>query len=67
MTEATNRAPTSMEGHLGKAEALLFMGRTAEAEASLNRALSFGLVPTRLESQVARLSRAFKEIGDPAN
>jgi tetratricopeptide (TPR) repeat protein len=67
MTEATNRAPTSMEGHLGKAEALLFMGRTAEAEASLNRALSFGLVPTRLESQVVRLRRALSEIHEVTN
>jgi tetratricopeptide (TPR) repeat protein len=67
MTEATNRAPTSMEGHLGKAEALLFTGRTAEAEASLNRALSFGLVPTRLESQVVRLRRALSEIHEVTN
>lgn len=67
MTEATRRAPTSMDAHLGRAEALLFTGRTAEAEASLNLALSFGLVPARLESQVVRMRSAFKEIGDPAN
>jgi hypothetical protein len=52
---------------VGRAEAFLFTGQTAEAEASLNKALSFGPVPARLESQVARLRRAFEEIGDPAN
>jgi tetratricopeptide (TPR) repeat protein len=67
MTEATRRAPTSADAHLGRAEASLFTGQTAEAEASLNRVLSFGPVPERLESQVARLRSAFKEIGDPAN
>jgi len=67
MTEATRRAPTSMDAHLGLAEALLSIGRTAEAEASLNKMLSFGPVPVRLESQVARIRSAFKEIGDPAN
>ena len=67
MTEATRRAPTSMDAHLGLAEALLSIGRTAEAEASLNKMLSFGPVPTRLEGQVVRIRSAFKEIGDPAN
>jgi Flp pilus assembly protein TadD len=67
MTEATRRAPTSMDAHLGLAEALLSIGRTAEAEASLNKMLSFGPVPTRLESQVVRIRSAFKEIGDPGN
>lgn len=67
MTEATRRAPTSVDAHLGRAEAFLFTGRTNEAEASLNQALSFGPAPIRLESQVARLRSAFKEIGDPAN
>ena len=67
MIEATRRAPTSMDAHLGLAEALLSIGRTAEAEASLNKMLSFGPVPVRLESQVARIRSAFKEIGDPAN
>jgi Flp pilus assembly protein TadD len=67
MTEATRRAPTSMDAHLGLAEALLSIGRTAEAEASLNMALSLGPVPTRLEGQVVRMRSAFKEIGDPAN
>ena len=67
MTEATRRAPTSMDAHLGLAEALLSIGRTAEAEASLNKVLSFGPVPTRLEGQVVRMRSAFKEIGDPAN
>jgi tetratricopeptide (TPR) repeat protein len=64
MAEATARAPTSVDAHLGRAEAFLFAGRPAEAEASLNRALSFGLVPARLEAQVARLRSAFKEISD---
>ena len=67
MTEATRRAPTSMDAHLGLAEALLSIGRTAEAEASLNKVLSFGPVPARLEGQVVRMRSAFKEIGDPAN
>ncbi|MCA3357097.1 MAG: tetratricopeptide repeat protein [Roseomonas sp.] len=67
MNEATRRAPTSADAHMGRAEAFLFTGRTAEAEASLNRALSFGPVPARLEAQVARLRGAIKEIGDPAN
>jgi len=67
MTEATRRAPTSADAHLGLSEALLSIGRTAEAEASLNKMLSFGPVPVRLESQVARIRSAFKEIGDPAN
>lgn len=67
MDEATRRAPTSMDAHLGLAEALLSIGRTAEAEASLNKVLSFGPVPARLEGQVARMRSAFKEIGDPAN
>ncbi len=67
MTEAARRAPTSADVHVGRAEAFLFTGQTAEAEASLNKALSFGPVPARLESQVARLRRAFEEIGDPAN
>ena len=67
MTEATRRAPTSMDAHLGLAEALLSIGRTAEAEASLNKMLSFGPVPARLEGQVVRIRSAFKEIGDPAN
>jgi tetratricopeptide (TPR) repeat protein len=67
MTEATRRAPTSMDAHLGLAEALLSIGRTAEAEASLNKVLSFGPVPTRLEGQMVRMRSAFKEIGDPAN
>ena len=67
MTEATRRAPTSVDAHVGRAEAFLFTGRTAEAEASLNQALSFGPVPTRLEGQVARLRSAFTEIGNSAN
>lgn len=67
MNEATRRAPTSVDAHLGRAEAFLFIGRTAEAEASLNQALSFGPVPTRLESNVARIRGGFKEIGDSAN
>ena len=67
MTEATRRAPTSVDAHLGLAEAFLSIGRTAEAEASLNMALSLGPVPTRLEGQVVRMRSAFKEIGDPAN
>jgi hypothetical protein len=52
---------------LGLAEALLSIGRTAEAEASLNKVLSFGPVPTRLEGQVVRMRSAFKEIGDSGN
>lgn len=64
MTEAVRRAPTSVDAHIGRAEAFLFTGRTAEAEASLNQALSFGPVPARLEAQVARLRSAFKEISD---
>jgi Tfp pilus assembly protein PilF len=67
MNEATRRAPTSVDAHLGRAEAFLFIGQTAEAEASLNQALSFGPVPTRLESNVARIRGGFKEIGDSAN
>ena len=67
MTEATRRAPTSMDAHLGRAEAFLFIGRPADAEASLNQALSLGPVPTRLENQVARMKSAFKEIRDPVN
>lgn len=67
MTEATRRAPTSMDAHMGLAEALLSIGRTAEAEASLNKVLSFGPVPTRLEGKIVRMRSAFKEIGDPAN
>jgi Flp pilus assembly protein TadD len=67
MTEATRRAPTSADAHLGLAEALLSIGRTAEAEASLNKMLSFGPAPARLEGQVVRIRSAFKEIGDPAN
>jgi Tfp pilus assembly protein PilF len=67
MTEATRRAPTSVDAHLGRAEAFLFTGRSTEAEASLNQALSFGPMPTRLAGQVARLRSAFKEIGDVAN
>ncbi|MCA3303815.1 MAG: tetratricopeptide repeat protein [Roseomonas sp.] len=67
MTEATRRAPTSMDAHMGLAEALLSIGRTAEAEASLNKVLSFGPLPTRLEGKIVRMRSAFKEIGDPAN
>ena len=67
MNEAVRRAPTSAEAHLGRAEALLVIGRTAEAEASLNQVLSFGPVPARLEGQVARLRSAFKEIVNSAN
>jgi tetratricopeptide (TPR) repeat protein len=67
MTEATRRAPTSVDAHVGRAEAFLFTGRTAEAEASLNQALSFGPVPTRLEDQVIRLRGAFKEIANITN
>ncbi len=67
MTEAIRRAPTSMDAHLGRAEAFLFIGRPADAEASLNQALSFGPVPTRLENQVVRIKNAFKEIHDPIN
>ena len=67
MTEATRRAPTSVDAHLGQAEAFLFTGRKAEAEASLNQALSFGLVPARLQGQVIRLRSAFKEIANVVN
>jgi Flp pilus assembly protein TadD len=67
MTEATRRAPTSMDAHMGRAEAFLFIGRTTEAEASLNQALSIGLVPPRLEGQVARLRRAVGEIHSTVN
>lgn len=67
MTEATRRAPTSADAHVGRAEAFLFTGQTAEADASLNRALSFGPVPVRLEAQVARLRSAFKEITAATN
>lgn len=67
MTEATRRAPTSIDAHLGLAEALLSIGRTAEAEASLNKVLSFGPVPTRLEGKIVRMRSAFKEITNHAN
>ena len=67
MTEATRRAPSSMDAHMGRAEAFLFIGRTTEAEASLNQALSIGLVPPRLEGQVARLRRAVREIHSTVN
>lgn len=67
MSEATRRAPTSVDAHVGRAEAFLFTGRTADAEASLNQALSFGPVPTRLEGQVIRLRSAFKEITNTTN
>jgi hypothetical protein len=56
-----------MDAHLGRAEAFLFTGRSAEAEASLNQALSFGPVPARLEGQVIRLRSAFKEIANVVN
>ena len=67
MTEATRRAPTSMDAHMGLAEALLSIGRTAEAEASLNKVLSFGPLPARLEGKIVRIRSAFKEITNHAN
>lgn len=67
MTEATRRAPTSIDAHLGLAEALLSIGRTAEAEASLNKVLSFGPLPARLEGKIVRMRSAFKEITNHAN